>query len=107
MKWSWRIGTIAGIGVYLHGTFLILLAWIVLVHFLNGNDWQDTIGGLLFVACLFGIIVLHELGHALTAGATASVHGTSRSCRSAAWPAWRGCRTIPRRSCWWRWPAPR
>lgn len=30
MKWSWRIARVSGIDVYLHGTFLILLAWVAL-----------------------------------------------------------------------------
>lgn len=67
MTGSWRIGTLSGIGVYVHWTFLILLAWVGLVHFTQGNDLADTLHGLVFIVALFSIIVLHELGHALAA----------------------------------------
>ena len=67
MKWSWRIGTIAGIGVYLHFTFLILPAWLVVDQVRRGADWQVVLHSLVFLSALFGIIVLHELGHALAA----------------------------------------
>ena len=32
MRWSTRIGTFAGIGVYVHATFLILIAWVAFAH---------------------------------------------------------------------------
>jgi Zn-dependent protease/predicted transcriptional regulator len=67
MGWSWRIGRIAGIDVYVHPTFLILLAWVALAHFLAHGDFWEAIYGLGFILALFGIVVLHELGHALTA----------------------------------------
>ena len=67
MKWSWRIGTIAGIGIYIHSTFLILLAWIALVHYLRGNDLIDFLHGIILLVTVFGTVVLHELGHALAA----------------------------------------
>lgn len=67
MKSSWQIGRVAGIDVHLHFTFLILLGWIALSHYLERQDWQDALGGLAFIVALFTIVVLHELGHALTA----------------------------------------
>jgi len=67
MKWSWRIARIGGIDVYVHFTLLILLGWVALSHFLNKGSVEQALGGFLFVVLLFGIIVLHELGHALTA----------------------------------------
>jgi Zn-dependent protease/CBS domain-containing protein len=67
MGWSWRIGRIAGIDNNLHFTFLLLLAWVGLQHYLAHHDVGEAIKGLLFIAALFGIIVLHELGHALAA----------------------------------------
>ncbi len=67
MKWSWRIGQVAGIDIYIHGTFLILLAWVGLSQYLKRNSLADAIGALLFIAILFGIVVLHELGHGLMA----------------------------------------
>ncbi len=67
MKSSWRIGRIAGIDVHLHFTFLILLGWVALSHYLLRRNWQDALGGLGFTLSLFTIVVLHELGHALTA----------------------------------------
>src|SRR5438270_9427464 len=67
MGWSWRIGRIAGIDVYVHFTFLLLLGWVALAHYLEHGDLGETVGGLVFILTLFGIVVLHELGHALTA----------------------------------------
>src|SRR5260370_928047 len=37
MKWSWKLGTGAGIGLYVHGTFLLLVASIRLPHLLRGR----------------------------------------------------------------------
>jgi Zn-dependent protease/predicted transcriptional regulator len=67
MNWSWRIGRIAGIDVYVHFTFLLLLAWVAVAHYLTNGDVMEAIGGLVLILTLFGIVVLHELGHALAA----------------------------------------
>ena len=67
MGWSWRIGRIAGIDVYVHFTFLFLLIWVAVAHYLPTGDPADALAGLAFILFLFGIIVLHELGHALAA----------------------------------------
>lgn len=67
MKWSWKLGEFAGIGVYMHATFLLLLGWVVLSHWLEGASVAATVAGLIFILALFGCVVLHEFGHALTA----------------------------------------
>ena len=65
--WSWKLGRVAGIDVYMHGTFLILLAWVGVSHYLQRHSLADAGTGVVFILALFAIIVLHELGHALTA----------------------------------------
>jgi Zn-dependent protease/predicted transcriptional regulator len=67
MGTSWRIGRLAGIDVYVHPTFLLLLAWVGLEHYLAHGNWAEALYGLAFILALFGIVVLHELGHALMA----------------------------------------
>jgi Zn-dependent protease len=67
MKYSWRIASVAGVGINVHWSFSFIILWM---------GWQGAFGNhelksLLFVAValllLFGCIALHELGHALTA----------------------------------------
>ena len=67
MSGSWRIGRIAGIDVYVHFTFLLLLGWVAISHYLAHGDLAEAMSGLAFILALFGIVVLHELGHALAA----------------------------------------
>ncbi|HRV81930.1 MAG TPA: site-2 protease family protein, partial [Planctomycetota bacterium] len=67
MKWSYKIGTFAGIGVFVHSTFLLLLAWILGSYVLSGQGVADTVVGIGFILALFGCVLLHEFGHALTA----------------------------------------
>ncbi len=67
MGGSWRIGRIAGIDVFVHPTFLLLLVWVMVTNYLAHYDPMEAFGGLFFIVTLFGIVVLHELGHALTA----------------------------------------
>ncbi|UUO07135.1 site-2 protease family protein [Blastopirellula sp. J2-11] len=67
MKWSLRIGTLFGIGVYVHFTFLIILIWFAALHWTRGDDFSDAVLGMAMVVAIFTIVVLHELGHALAA----------------------------------------
>lgn len=67
MRWSFRLMTVAGIGLYIHVTFFLLLIWIGAMYYLPRHSWADVFNSLAFVVALFAIIVLHELGHALTA----------------------------------------
>lgn len=66
-SWSWRIGRIAGIEIYVHGTFLLFLAWVAAANWLRGQGLAGAIAGTGFVLAVFGCVVLHELGHALMA----------------------------------------
>ncbi|HKS97595.1 MAG TPA: site-2 protease family protein, partial [Terriglobia bacterium] len=67
MRWSWKIGRLAGINVYMHATFLLLILFIVIAYWAEGHSTAMAVGGVVFVLAIFGCIVLHELGHALTA----------------------------------------
>ena len=67
MKWSWKLGEFRGIAVYMHATFLILVAFIVLSHWTEGHSLGKTLEGVGFILALFGCVVLHEFGHALMA----------------------------------------
>ncbi|MEX2175567.1 MAG: site-2 protease family protein [Pirellulaceae bacterium] len=67
MSWSIRVGRFLGVDLYVHLTFLLLLAWVVIWQYLQTRNWVIALSELLFVSLVFGIIVLHEYGHAVAA----------------------------------------
>jgi len=67
MRWAWKIGRLAGIDLYMHATFLLLVGFIVVVNWTQSHNIDQTMFGVVFVLLIFACIVLHELGHALTA----------------------------------------
>ncbi len=67
MKKSLKIGSVAGIGIFLHWTFLLLIAGIFAFYLFQGNDVASALAGVGLIAAVFACVVLHELGHALTA----------------------------------------
>lgn len=67
MKWSWRIGRWFGIQVRVHATFGLLLAWVAAEAFADTTSVLAVIGHVTLVCTIFGFVVLHEYGHALTA----------------------------------------
>lgn len=67
MKRALLIGKVAGIRVQVHWTFVLLILWIVFIGILSGISTAGILWNILFVLVLFGCVVLHELGHALTA----------------------------------------
>ena len=67
MNGSWRIGKIAGIDLYVHFTFLLLLGWVGFQSYEARRPLASVAIGVTYILVLFGIIVLHELGHALAA----------------------------------------
>ena len=62
--WSVFIGRVAGIPIFIHGTFFLLLAFVAWSFAQRG---EPVARGLLLVITVFACVVLHELGHALTA----------------------------------------
>ncbi len=67
MKWSFPLGTFAGIRVFVHATFLLLIGWIGVSHWLASRSVATTVEGVGFILLLFLCVLLHEYGHALTA----------------------------------------
>lgn len=67
MKWSWKIGSFRGIGVYVHATFLLLVGWLAVGQWLENQSWAAVLSSTLFILALFAFVILHEFGHALTA----------------------------------------
>ena len=67
MKWSWKIARLWGIDVYVHATFLLILAWVAYSYWVQFERLNAVVGGILFILALFACVVLHEYGHALMA----------------------------------------
>ncbi len=67
MTWSAKLGRFAGIDVYVHVTFLLLLVWVAYVYWTETHALAGVLSGLALILLLFLCVVLHEYGHALTA----------------------------------------
>ncbi|WP_247232771.1 site-2 protease family protein [Telluribacter sp. SYSU D00476] len=65
MKYSLQLGRIAGIRLSIHWTFAILLLWIIFSNISRGTT--ETFWIVAFTLAIFVCVILHELGHALTA----------------------------------------
>ncbi len=58
-QFSWNLGRVAGIDLFLHPSFLLLPLFVL---YQGGGAFS-----LVILAAVFGCVVLHELGHALMA----------------------------------------
>ena len=67
MKSSLQIGRVSGIKITIHWTFLLLIVWIIYRGVSSGSTTTEILWSTLFIAALFGCVILHELGHSLTA----------------------------------------
>src|SRR5437867_3119267 len=67
MRWSFRIGSIAGIRVELHVTFLLFIGWIAVTQGLLSRHPEHALESIALILMVFGCVLLHELGHALAA----------------------------------------
>jgi Zn-dependent protease/predicted transcriptional regulator len=61
------IGTVAGIPLKIHWTFGLLVLFLAYTTISAGLDTKEALGFSAYVIVLFGCVVLHELGHALSA----------------------------------------
>lgn len=62
MKWSFKLGSVAGTEIRVHMTFALLLIWIWVMHYRIGGPpaaWE----GVAFIISVFLCVVLHEFGH--------------------------------------------
>lgn len=66
MNWAITIGHVAGTAIRLHVTFLILLAWIGIGHFLLGG-LEQAVRGISIILAVFASVLLHEFGHVFAA----------------------------------------
>lgn len=66
MSWSLKIARVAGIDVYLHFTFLLILAFYGWEGFLRGG-LAGAFLTVIFTLLLFLCVLLHEFGHAFAA----------------------------------------
>jgi Zn-dependent protease len=68
---AWKLGTLLGIGIYVHWTFLLLFPYTALRVWDREQAWTANLAGLgliwPFLLCIFGCVLLHELGHAIAA----------------------------------------
>jgi Zn-dependent protease/CBS domain-containing protein len=67
MRWSWKIAEVLGIRVYIHATFWLLILFVLYSSWRQGHTAGRTALGVIFILAIFGCVVLHEFGHALTA----------------------------------------
>ena len=64
MRSSWKLGRFAGIDVFVHWTFLLLLGWIGVENAKGGGGLAGAVQGIGFILAIFACVVLHEFGHA-------------------------------------------
>lgn len=67
MKGAFKFGTIAGINIFIHWTFGILIAYIIIRDYRAGQNALQILWSVLFVLSIFITVLLHEIGHALAA----------------------------------------
>ncbi|WP_207484115.1 site-2 protease family protein [Arenibaculum pallidiluteum] len=66
MGWSIPIGSVKGTEIRIHVTFLLLLAWIGAMHYIQGGA-TAAVEGVVFISLLFMSVLLHEFGHVFAA----------------------------------------
>jgi Zn-dependent protease/CBS domain-containing protein len=66
MRWSYRIGSIAGTDIKVHATFLLIVLWWALIGYSEAGSSGALLRAVQLLA-LFTCVLLHEFGHILMA----------------------------------------
>ena len=67
MNGALKIGKVKGIKIQIHWSFWIIVLWIMMSYYMQSHSINAAVSGGLFVLAIFACVLLHELGHALTA----------------------------------------
>lgn len=67
MKGVLKLGSISGIKIEVHWTFTLLLFWVAFLEIQRGSNLDRILLNEALIIVLFICVILHELGHALTA----------------------------------------
>ncbi len=67
MKGVLKLGSVLGIKIEVHWTFTLLLLWVAFLEIQQGASLDRIFFNEVLILVLFVCVVLHELGHALTA----------------------------------------
>ena len=97
MTWSWKLAKIAGIDVYMHVTFLMLIGWIAVIHWSEGRTVAAVVEGVGFI--LARVWCSTNSAMPLQHGATASRLAISHCFLLAGWLGSNECRMSHARSC--------
>ncbi len=67
MKGSFKLGNIKGIGIFIHWSFSLIIAYIIYSNYRTGHNAEQILWSVIFILSIFMTVFLHELGHALAA----------------------------------------
>ncbi len=67
MNKSLRIGTVSGIDIFLHWSFLVMMAGFFVYYLYAFGSAVAALAGISLMATVFFCVLLHELGHAMMA----------------------------------------
>jgi Zn-dependent protease len=67
MKYALYLGRILGVKIYIHWTFVFLIAWVVITGLENDAPGKSVLWISLLIVAVFSCVILHELSHAVVA----------------------------------------
>lgn len=67
MKYALYIGRIVGVKIYIHWTFIFLIAWVIITGLQNNTPGKSVLWVSALTIAVFSCIILHELSHAVVA----------------------------------------